>query len=133
MLLRIILHRIFRKHDIISGNSRFNEEKASGNSRYPHHVSMFQVCLVLQQLPHYIDVALLSCRDQRRPAVLHIEDNLLPLELPSDSKSSWTNVRALQALRGTPRELSKECTYQLVIPGAHLNRVSHGHTGVSES
>lgn len=62
----------FQKIYIISGNSRFNGEKASGNSLYPHHVSMFQVCLVLQQLPHHIDVALLSCRDQRRPAVLHI-------------------------------------------------------------
>lgn len=32
---------------------------------------MFQVSIVLQQFSHHLDVALLRCRDQRRPAVLH--------------------------------------------------------------
>lgn len=34
---------------------------------------MLQVNIVLQQLPHHLDVTLLGCRDQRRPAVLRTE------------------------------------------------------------
>lgn len=42
---------------------------------WSHHVTMFRVGVVLQQLPHHLDVALLGCGDQRRPAVLHAQAN----------------------------------------------------------
>lgn len=42
-------------------------------SSLSYHVSMLQVNIVLQQLSHHLDVTLLGCRDQRRPAVLRTE------------------------------------------------------------
>lgn len=38
-----------------------------------HHVSVLKVSIVLQQVPHHLDVSLLSCRDQCRPAVLYTD------------------------------------------------------------
>lgn len=35
-----------------------------------HHVSVFDVGAVLQQLLHHLQMTFFSCRDQRRPAVL---------------------------------------------------------------
>lgn len=40
-----------------------------------HHVTMFRVGVVLQQLLYHLNVALLGCGDQRRPAVLRAQPN----------------------------------------------------------
>lgn len=101
-------------------------------SSLSYHVSMLQVNIVLQQLPHHLDVTLLGCRDQRRPAVLRTETTRYSGNCHRTPKaSSRRREKRSSKLRvGRPGFCRGGVTYQLVVPDAHGNVMSHQHKSV---
>lgn len=105
-----------------------NKEKKISHALYSYHVSVLQVGIVLQQIPHHLNVSFLSCRDQCSPAVLYTASTCYSVH--SHQISNPIDKASVKTMDGT--SAANRHTYQLVIPGAHWNTVSHWQSRESQ-